>query len=272
MKLPKNLSTTKYLSSARNRLGSASLIVAVLALVAALAGGAIADSGGKSDATASKSKKGPRGPKGAKGAKGAKGDTGSAGPVGPAGPAGPAGPVGPPGPEGPAGLAGATGKTGDTGKIGNTGKTGDTGKTGNTGNTGDPWAVGGNLPTGATLTGVWGEGEEGVIEGSLRSEAVSFSLPLIAAPAFVYVKEGEASKPGCPGIVAGVPKANSGNFCVYAVIESINSPPDIVPPTVSATNPLLGGAPGTSKEGAFLQTLCIGAPLCQGIGVWAVTG
>src|SRR3954454_7553714 len=106
---------SRFIRSLGRRLGAngPGLTVAVIALILALAGGALAASGAltskqKNEVKAivkkeSKKLKGPAGaqgaagpqgsagPQGAAGAAGAKGDTGNTGPTGPAGPAGPKG-------------------------------------------------------------------------------------------------------------------------------------------------------------------------------------
>lgn len=185
-------------SRIHNKLGTAGLIVSIVALVFALAGTAFAAAG-----LNSKQKKEVT--KIAKKYAGKPGPQGQAGPQGPQGPAGPAGAVGPQGAKGDPGADGAKGATGPTGPTGpgGTGSTGPTGPTGTsvtlssippgevecneqggaelkvgsgtpvevcngeegaagptgaTGTTGSPWTAGGTLPSGATLTGGWGFG------------------------------------------------------------------------------------------------------------------
>jgi hypothetical protein len=261
----------------RNRFGIPG-VISVIALVFAMLGGAYAASsngGGKATASA-KAKKGPRGPKG---------------------PAGPAGPAGPQGLPGPAGTPGAKGDKGDKGEKGATGNTGAPGKDGTNGTSvttsaatvgecpnggtkftsaspaskvcngapGSPWTAGGTLPSGSTETGAWGATVE-MAEGEMRKEAISFNIPLAASPEFIYVKKSESSKPGCPGIVSGLPSASTGKFCVYATDELVGNF------TVTATNPI-GATAGPSRVGAQLTTSCAPGEECAlPIGVWAVTG
>lgn len=91
--------------------GKAGLIVALIALVFALVGGAYAASGGNPLASSSgkshKKSKAKRGPRGKQG---------KTGPQGPAGPGGPAGPAGPAGAKGANGANGNDGTPGDPGK------------------------------------------------------------------------------------------------------------------------------------------------------------
>jgi hypothetical protein len=141
------------ITSLREPFGKAGLIVAIVALVFALAGGAIAANnaltgkqkkevtkiakkfvGNYSKATAS-----------AKAKQGKQGKTGKTGPQGPAGPAGPAGAKGDTGTNGKDGTNGTNGKEGPEGKAGKDGTTGFTE----------------TLPSGKTETGSEGSGDGG---------------------------------------------------------------------------------------------------------------
>ncbi len=248
MKLFKNLGAAKYVSAAKDHLGAAGLIVAVVALVAALGGGALAATGGKSDATASKSKKGPPGPKGPKG---------NTGPAGPAGPAGPQGAAGSKGDKGDAGSAGSAGAVGAPGAVGATGKTGPAGTAGTAGATG-PTGPQGPLQPNKTETGAWA-----AVIGSetFGGAGISFNLPLQSplAAANVHI----APNANCPGTAAD-PKAEPGHLCVYegdtlfgagTAIESINKPEE--------------EAPGASVAGAVLLVNGTAGEIAQ--GSWAVT-
>jgi hypothetical protein len=200
-------------SALQRQLGTAGLIVAILALVAALGGGAYAATGG--GAGASKSK-----PKGLTKAQvlaliKQNQTTGLAGPAGAIGPAGVPGP------------AGTTGKEGTTGPAG-------------------PFLE--VLPSGKTLKGEWGTGggiEGGGLEPTFGTAVatVSFSFPLSSAPTLNYIfKEPEGggsvfglslsgsgvigvlteseAKANCPGS-AGEPNAKAGNLCLYANQETL---------------------------------------------------
>lgn len=198
---------------------NAGTVVAIVALVFAMTGGAFAvTSKGSSQgpvASAAKKKKkakvlrGPRGPKGA---------TGATGPAGPAGLTGPAGPQGAAGPTGPAGK-GEKGEKGDSGAPGESvtvakasvaeckeggskfsNATG-TGKACN----GSPWTAGGTLPKGATETGAWAFGPiaaSSVVQNGSRVfttpnlPVASFAVPL-AAPLENAANCGEPSQPAC---------------------------------------------------------------------------
>jgi Collagen triple helix repeat (20 copies) len=213
-----------------------STLIAFVALVFALTGGAFAASshngsgsnptasaGGRAGASNSllatvakakaKTKAGPRGPAGPKGATGA---------TGPAGPAGPAGATGPAGSQGPAGANGTNGSNGEAGKEG---------KQGEAGNEGSPWTDNGTLPAGSTETGTWmvsvsratKEEIEGEVPPDFGNEEVgiSFPIPLSAEPTphYIETKEVEEEKlpDGCKG-TAIKPEAEPGNLCVFATL------------------------------------------------------
>jgi Collagen triple helix repeat (20 copies) len=193
----------------KNRFGVPG-VIAVIALVFAMIGGAYAASGGGSEgnAAASAVKKGPRGPRGPRGPQGPAGPQGSQGPVGPAGA---------PGLKGAAGATGPTGATGAKGLNGSAGPKGATGATGAPGAEGSPWTAGGTLPSGATEVGMWVTPpvtEEGIVFVPL-----GVSIPLgEPVPNKIenlhYLLPGEEN-PNCPGTPTD-PKAKTGHLCVYA--------------------------------------------------------
>lgn len=121
------------------------------------------------------------------------------------------------GPAGPKGDAGAAGSNGAPGGLGEKGATGAKGATGDKGAIGDPWSVGNVLPQGATMTGSW----SGVLTSAATLPApISFPLPLESAPTVVIVKVGEdKSASGCPKVeeweTSGVPEVEEGKLCLY---------------------------------------------------------
>jgi len=230
-------------------------VIAVMALVFAMIGGAYAASGGLT----SKQKKEVKAI--AKSFQG-KGPTGAQGPAGPQGP------------------AGANGKDGTNGTNGKDGTNGTNGKDGISAEAipfsgeahgckeggievksakapafvcnGSPWTAGGALPKGATETGVW---SVTIGPSTTGTAATSFIIPLGAAPQVVYVPAGkeEEFEQECPGN-AFAPAAAEGFACFY----TINT------------------AEGVSKSGEF--ALSGGAFLTfngvageEGLGTWAVT-
>lgn len=184
------------LSQIKNRLGTAGLATALIALVLAMGGGAYA---AKSVIITKLSQISPNVQKKLKGKPG---------------PAGPTGPVGPQGSQGPKGGAGPTGPRGEQGEQGPTGPTGPTGTT---------------LPSGMTETGVWSFIQAG--EGTGGQIWVNFSFPLRVQPNLfetasgepVYIRpDGTSSNAEaatfCPGTVES-PEAAPGHICIYAKLE-----------------------------------------------------
>jgi len=179
--------------------------------------------------------------------------------------AGPAGPQGPKGDNGSNGAVGAQGPKGDTGA---TGPQGPQGEQGPEGAEGSPWTMGGTLPSGSTETGAWLLDEEGLA-------AVSFAIPLSDAtvayldegsgffsngPHVHILEEGEGETTECPGTVSE-PAAASGELCVY--IGNTSTAPEtmlVVPPEATLTGGVasgggivtLGGAGG--GRGSFAVT------------------
>lgn len=258
------------MSLIRNRLGIPGLI-AVIALVFAMAGGAWAAKGVvitklsqikpsvQKQLKGNEGKQGPAGPAGPQGAAGAAGKDGAAGPAGEDGSAGPTGVTG---------AKGATGATGPTGATGNNGVAGATGATGPTGQTGYV-AV---LPDGATLTGSWSFGTvpKGAVPPSFPPIGeelllpISFPIPLKAGlpdtsvhyigPNGMELSLNEEFEPvettptQCLG-TAGSPKANAGHLCVYAGAQSAFG----TSWALVSNNIPGGGTPGVGPTGTILR-------------------
>ena len=119
------------------------------------------------------------------------------------------GPKGQPGAQGPAGSAGTPGPKGDTGATGPEGKAG---------KEGSPWTSGGTLPPGETEVGSWGW-RHATEDITPEMVPISFGLPLSEAPDVVLLKSSETEAEGCPGIVDGLPTADPGTLCVYTALE-----------------------------------------------------
>ena len=187
------------------KLGTAGLIIAVVALIAALTGTALAAAG-----LNSKQKK-----EVTKIAKKYAGKPGATGPAGPQGPAGPAGAKGDPGAAGAPGAKGATGATGPEGPPGPTET---------------------QLPFEETLTGVWAFSGQGI--GRTEYVPISFPLRVTPAPAefenSTNLVEENKSTAQCPGTVSD-PKAAAGEFCLYVKeIKNANGFPNLGINTKSA--------------------------------------
>jgi collagen type I/II/III/V/XI/XXIV/XXVII alpha len=209
------------LQGIHQKLGTAGFIIAIVALVVALGGGAYAASGGLSG----KQKKEVE-----KIAQKYAGKPGKNGATGAAGPAGAAGGKGDAGAKGDQGVAGNPGSPGEPGKEGKQGKEGRSGFTE-------------TLPAGKTETGSWAVGETAVGDTSNVFAPISFAIPLAAglgAAQVHYVATGETAPAGCTGGTSEIPTAEPGNLCIYAT-----------------SNPFLGflaidksGASGAGAEGA----------------------
>lgn len=237
--------------------GKASLIVAVVALVAALVGGAYASTDTGGNATASGKHHGNRGNAGAAlakkyskvfskrfsqrfsrrfavaGPQGSKGDNGSNGARGDKGDRGP---------KGDTGATGLQGAKGDTGAQGLPGEDGETGFTE-------------TLPSGMTETGSWRL--EAGPAGWDNNDVISFPIPLPEAVGFanvLYVPKGETAPSECENAehlgAAGPenPESTPGYLCIYAGVGSVEN--DEVKAHKAGSSELLGA--GASTSGAML--------------------
>jgi Collagen triple helix repeat (20 copies) len=211
----------------REPFGTAGLIVACVALIAALGGTAFAAA--KLNSTQKKEVE--------KIAKKFAGKPGAAGATGPAGAAGAAGKEGAPGKEGTAGKQGEKGEKGEKGPKGPQG---------------EPWPAGGTLPPEKTETGTWAVGGPAthVALNQVGLVApISFNIPLKATlpeAGTHYLAGSEPKTAECPG-TAQEPEAAPGNLCVYAGGGSLSER------NVGPAFPLApegGSNPETGKTGA----------------------
>lgn len=272
------------------KLGTAGFVISIVALVAALSGGAYAASGGLTG----KQKK-----EVTKIAKKYAGKPGAPGAQGPAGPGGPKGDTGSGGSAGAAGVSPAgTNFTGEktvgsvTCKEGGTEYEGATtnlvcnGKKGPQGTSGFTET----LPPNKTETGVWGSflTEDGTEAGDRRYFPISFPIPLAKAPEAIYVGPTESNKPGCPGRGGAkdpeetpetlpatgeynptIPRADPGKLCVYAeYMEEATVNGEVF--LTSYYEESWGYKPGASQVGTTLGIVC-GGTFCIANGTWAVT-
>jgi hypothetical protein len=271
----------------RDRVGTAGLIVAVVALVAALGGGAYAASGGLTGKQKKEVAKIAQ-----KEAKKFAGKNGAPGPEGKQGPAGPTGPAGGKGDKGDRGEKGEAGAPGAPGTPGAPGESVEAFPS--AGGAGEPcegvggavYEVGGNateicngepgvlhpgetLPKGATETGVWsfnGSASDAV-PGAEHADlaSISFAIPL-AAKLFEaevhYVTTPTPGQPPCPGTAVN-PQASEGQLCVYqSNLEKAHFSEIVQPP---------GTGSGSSKVGAQLKFIEVEDGAFGG-GTFAVTG
>jgi len=210
------------LTRLQNHFGTAGLIVAIVALTAALSGGAYAASGGLSGKQKKEVEKIAKKFAGKPGATGPAGATGSAGA---------------PGKDGTNGTNGTNGKGTETGTatasecpeggatVQVAGEPGTKKKICN----GSPWPAGGTLPSGESLTGTWAVGRTGVTPevgaSTFVYAPISFPIPLVAAGEdengevdneipVTYLTKAAPPTAGCPGSF-DAPAAEPGNLCVY---------------------------------------------------------
>lgn len=164
------------------KLGTAGLVVAVIALIVACSGAALA----RGVLITKLSQISPKVQKKLKGA---------------TGPQGPAGPQGPQGEQGPKGDQGARGDRGEEGPEGKEGPPGPTET---------------KLPAGQTLKGLW-QFQVNQNPFGLGIFTISYPLRVEPAPTFEWVPMGTAAEENehCPG-TAEEPKADPGYTCVYA--------------------------------------------------------
>jgi len=194
--------------------------------------------------------------KGAVGGKGATGATGASGARGPAGPSGPAGP------KGETGGPGAPGAKGETGAPGAPGAKGETGKAGS------PWTVSGFLPSGKSETGVWALSQLPRDAGVGKVKiAISFPIPLengLDENHVHIIGEGETGGEGCEGGTSEAPTADKGNLCIYFFSADLMTPAEL------ATVNMETSEPGAGKTGTALTGITLKED-ADGTGEWVVT-
>jgi hypothetical protein len=182
-------------------------VVATVALVFSMTGGALAASHYLINSTKQINPKVLRALHGAKGAKGATGTPGRPGSVGPTGPAGGngiaglAGKEGREGDRGAHGIPGATGETGATGAPGEAGSSGPKGEKGEAGATGEKGATG---ETGAT-------GDKGATGES--------GGPL----AYAHIQEGGKVDTANSHNVGSSEEVSKGIYCISGITGSIHT-------------------------------------------------
>jgi hypothetical protein len=274
----------------REPFGTAGLIVACVALIAALGGSAIA----ANNALTGKQKKQVK-----KIAKKFAGQNGAQGPAGQAGSQGPKGDTGAAGANGANGKDGTNGTNGTNGKDGAPGATGKAGESVNVidlnpgdnpnceqggakivndsgteeayacnGEDGEGGGGGGwpeTLPSGSTMTGPWEVlGEAGIVLGTeefaYAAANLAFPVPLETAPTEVVViwagaepEDSEEEKEKCPG-TSLEPKAIPGVLCMYTA----QSKTPVIEPKFEQGVERYGSPVYFEKD-------------VQALGIWAVT-
>jgi hypothetical protein len=291
-----------------DKLGTAGLVIAVVALIAALGGTAFA----AVDRLSGQEKKEVKkiatklAKAGAQGPQGLAGSPGPAGPVGPRGAAGDPGAPGAPGNDGKsvivaneaAGVHCAEGGVRVEVEASTAKEYVCNGEEGAPGQPGEPWVPDNTLPTGATLTGAWNMGVVKAEDYPLGLDGlyvpISFSIPLAnsldeAHVHFINPNGQEAvlnpdtgeiethASSHCTGGSVNAPKADSGHLCVYAgnLIHAKAASGTIgkLDATAAPLGPF-GGAVGASTTGANLSFpgAFLSSESAQAWGSYAVTG
>lgn len=254
----------------REPFGTAGLIVACVALVAALGGTALAAKG----SLTGKQKK-----EVTKIAKRFAGKPGAAGAQGPAGPAGAKGDAGSAGANGDAGAAGTNGTNGTNGKSVSVAAIAEGGSkcegragaevkqegasSGTAVCDGSPWTAGGTLPPEQTETGSWSaSGSSGDIG------TVSFALPLteeLPISDVHFIEEGAAAPSACENgaepASASNPEADPGHLCIW-----VGFGPGLGTPVIFPTGAPPAGEGAGRTGAAMLFSLAV-----QAWGTFAVT-
>jgi hypothetical protein len=271
------------ISHIHHKLGTAGFIISIVALVAALGGGAYAASGGLNGkqkkevekiAKKYSGKPGAPGVAGAQGSAGAKGDTGAPGAAGANG-SGEKGEKGDPGERGEQGDPGAIPNiitlapgNGEHCEAGGTEISNANGQKGFACN-GESGTGGGGefpeaLPSGATETGLWEVlGEKGIVgeSGGLKLALVAISYPIrLSAPPIetLLVNATTASqeeKDKCPGTPAEPEASAAGVLCLYNNGNLAGEPLTL----------LVGGNAKAGAELIFAEP-----EKAVGIGSWAI--
>ena len=154
------------------------------------------------------------------------------------------------------GVAGKKGLSGSKGASGKNGANGTNGTNGASGFTS-------TLPVGATEKGTWATEIHAANSGDFS--AISFNIPLAAAPKVNVVQKGAGSTAACPG-KPNAPAAASGNLCVY-VSTNENATISILDPSVEG-----GLTNSASPWGTTVDAFTEAATSAVAYGTWAVTG
>jgi hypothetical protein len=282
------------LQKLHQKLGTAGFVLSIVALVAALGGGAYAASGGLTGKQKKEVKKisqteakkfATAGPQGPAGAPGAKGDAGAAGANGTNGTNGAAGASVTGAPIAAGGACGV-GVTGVKYTLGSTSTDVCNGKNGTNGTTGFTET----LPPEKTETGIIGFATTFFGSGPEKSKKeafpISFPIPLSAGAEVdaVLVLANQDSVAGCPGrggagsfppgagevYTPGIPEAEPGFLCIYE--NGREGVSQVTNPFIPVNNEgAWEGVPGVSSTGTVIEVGCPPEEECTWRATWAVT-
>jgi hypothetical protein len=261
------------ISRIHQKLGTAGFVISIVALVAALGGGAYA---AQASLTGKQKKEVEKIAKKYAGKPGAKGSAGPAGAPGAKGDTGAKGDQGAPGSNGIDGGPGLNGKSiavtavpaeepecDERGGALLKQEGSSTATEICNGAEGSPWTAGGTLPSKSTETGAYVVGPT-TEEQFLSRGAISFTIPLGAAVQLERIELGGASTANCPGSQAS-PSAKPGFLCVY---EGPSNGLEFE----TWLNPENGEGEKVGSVGVLLKyTVEAGETAAKAYGVWAVT-
>jgi hypothetical protein len=159
-------------------------------------------------------------------------------------------------------LTAADFKAGDL-PAGPQGPKGDLGAPGPKGDTGAPGPVTGELPSGATVRGIFNVDFEAAAANEIAGGSISFGLRLATEPAVHIIPTGAPSTAACPGSVTN-PEAAPGTFCLYE-----NSHANAA--TLVVCDATCSGDPNASRFGAELFVKSMSADRAFIDGSWAAT-
>ena len=224
------------MSSPKRFRPSGSMVVALIALVVATTGSAVAasliTSAQIKDGTIQTKDISKKTLKALKGKQGARGATGAAGAAGAAGPAGP---------------AGAPGTQGEKGEKGDQG------------NRGTDFSPNATLPSGASLTGTWGVGSGA---NGFAADSIDYRIPLATAPSAHYIATPGDQTADC----SGPGHAAAGHLCVYEIGGTANEVFSSIYNHESGT-----ASNGSGKNGFVLYLQSGGTQNNYASGSWTVT-
>jgi hypothetical protein len=125
------------------------------------------------------------------------------------------------------------------------------------------------VPPRRTLTGIWEASVVASGNGDSAEDAISFAIPLAAAPTVIVVPKGGAVPAGCSGTLAQ-PDASAGNLCIFVGWNTNTTTPDTIAGNYKAESPT--GAQGATRNGTVVYVHANAAGLVETGGSYAVTG
>ena len=125
------------------------------------------------------------------------------------------------------------------------------------------------IPPRRTLTGIWEASVVATGNGEAAEDAISFAVPLAAAPTVIVVPKGGAVPAGCSGTRTH-PGASPGNLCIFVGWNTNTTTPDNIAGNYKAES--LAGDQGATRNGTVVYVHAAAAGLVETGGSYAVTG